>query len=166
MVDETKNIQGDKDEATNQATDRLAEMRGEHPADAPAPSTQGRPTPTQDELDRIVRGENVTLEPDGSPPDPHGNPADQLSERHKLKYPGADAAHAVSERGKAEAALRKQGWKKVPEKDEDDDDKTKSSKTKDAESDGDKAAYKTREAHAESHGRPKVNKDKEDKDKK
>jgi hypothetical protein len=40
---------------------------------------QGRPTPTQAELDAIARGEHVVLAPDGSPPDGHGHPVD-----HKL----------------------------------------------------------------------------------
>lgn len=157
MADETKKLQGDKDEATNQATDRLAEMRGEHPVDVPAPSTQGKPTPTQDELDRIRRGEKVVLAPDGSPPDAHGNPVDQLSESHKLKYPGAVAAHAVSEEGKAEEALRKEGWKKASEKkseEDDDDDKKKKSSGPEGG-----APYKTRESTVE---RPRVGTKKKD----
>jgi hypothetical protein len=31
---------------------------------------RGRPTPTQDELDRLARGELVELAPDGTPPEP------------------------------------------------------------------------------------------------
>jgi hypothetical protein len=34
-----------------------------------AKRTKGKPTPTQDELDRINLGEHVTLEADGSDPD-------------------------------------------------------------------------------------------------
>jgi hypothetical protein len=32
--------------------------------------TTGRPTPTQAELDKLALGQQVTLEPDGSEPDP------------------------------------------------------------------------------------------------
>lgn len=134
MADETKKLQGDKDEATNQATDRLAEMRGEHPPEeVPAPQ-QGRPTPTQDELDRIRRGENVVLSPDGSPQDFRSTPADQLTDRHKHKY----GLSKASEDDVADK-LRKEGWKRVPEE----DDKKKSSGPEGG------APYKTRESTVE-----------------
>jgi hypothetical protein len=45
-------------------------------AQAEAVAKQGRPTPSQEEMDAIRRGEKVVLAPDGSPPDGHGHPVD------------------------------------------------------------------------------------------
>lgn len=153
MTDDTKKIQGDKDEATNQATDRLAKLRREQPVDEKPATEQGRPTPTQDELDRIRKGEKVELQPDGSPEDFRSAPVDHLTESHKRKYGGGPKAPEGEE--DPTKALRAAGFKRV---DEDDKDKTKAV----AEEDDKTAAYKTREAHPDktaqqqSGQRPKV----------
>ena len=49
---------------------------------------KGKPTPTQDELNRINLGEHVQLEPDGSDPDENAMSAEA---RHKAAKAGSGA---------------------------------------------------------------------------
>lgn len=74
------------------------------PADAPVP--QGRPTPTQAEVDAIVRGEKVILEPDGSPVQ-HHHGAVAVPEDNKR-----------SEEVEVSRTLETDGWKRVPPEDD------------------------------------------------
>lgn len=146
------------------ADERLAKLRSEQPADAPSSSTQGRPTPTQEEVDRIVRGENVVLEPDGSPEQhQHGavsakhlqRSGDEIREERARvatepppePIPTQAQVDAIARgdhlRGPTKPALPEgaavpEGMHyNPPEK-------------KAGEPDGDKAAYKTRDAHPDS----------------
>lgn len=157
-----------------QADERLAKLRGEQPADAPAPSTQGRPTPTQEEMDRLVLGEHVVLEPDGSPPQPqHGAVAVDRKDRLRRRDESvatepppepiptqaqvdaiARGDHLRSPKGGPalpEGAVVPEGMQHIPPEDR---------REKAGEPDGDKAAYKTREAHADKRGSKKSEEDK------
>jgi len=82
----------DKDPATDPAKEHLEHLRGEHPVDEPPPSTLGRPTPTQEELDKLARGERVELSPDGSPEQLSGTPQHPPRDlRREEGVPGANA---------------------------------------------------------------------------
>jgi hypothetical protein len=63
-------------------------------AQAEAVAKRGMPTPTQAELDAIVRGEKVVLAPDGSPPDGHGHPVDHRLGRKVEADPEKDLERA------------------------------------------------------------------------
>jgi len=75
----------------DKATEETARVQAE------ATAKQGRPTPTQAELDAIRRGEHVILAPDGSPPDGHGAPVD----------------HRLGRKSSEEEELERHGFKKV-----------------------------------------------------
>jgi hypothetical protein len=53
-----------------------------------AERTKGKPTPTQDELNRINLGEHVELEADGSNPDEHALSPDAQKKQQSEARPG------------------------------------------------------------------------------
>jgi len=57
----------------------------------------GRPTPTQDELNKIALGEEVTLSDDGSGPDPHNKPVEGgvLGGKPAAAHPATHAPRAT-----------------------------------------------------------------------
>lgn len=99
-------------------------------------STQVKPTPTQDELDRHARGERISEhEHDGSPLEPSANP-DHYGHTH------------------AERVMIPEGMNFIPPSeraviDEEETKKAEVRKEKSAEADRDTASYKTRSTQAE-----------------
>lgn len=129
-------------------------------------AAKSTPTPTQAELDAIVRGEKVQLAPDGSPEQhsgvvpssdvkplrrPHVGDAVDTSKLPPTPTQAEIDALAQGQHPEGVVVPRDMKYNPPGGKDEDDDAAAKAKREKDAESDGDKAAYKTREAHPDKH---------------
>jgi hypothetical protein len=77
---------------------------------APPPQAAGKPTPTQEELDQIALGEHPDLEPDGSPPDPNAQAAEEQNKKERELREKAKSKSGDKTRQVEPASTQRQGY--------------------------------------------------------